>query len=60
MLDAMESSAKGNDTKVISTENIEKINVKKSKKEESNLFLFQVINLGDQVKVTFSGKLLDF
>ena len=47
MLDAMESSAKGNDNKVTSTENIEKINVKKSKKKESNLFLFQVINLGD-------------
>ena len=43
----MESSANRNDTKVTSAENIEKINVKKSKKKESNLFLFQVINLGD-------------
>ena len=49
MLDAIESNAKGNytfPTKVISTENAEKT-CKRSKKEESNLFLFQVINLGD-------------
>ena len=47
MLDAMESNAKGNDnfaTKMISTENVEK-KCKRSKEEESNLFLFQVINL---------------
>ena len=53
---------KGNDnfaTKVISTKNVEK-KCKRSKKEESNLLLFQVINQGDQFKVTFSGKLLDF
>ena len=45
----MESNPKGNDnfaTKVISTENVGK-KCKKSKKEESNLFLFQVINLRD-------------
>ena len=49
ILDAMESNPKGNDnfaTKVISTENVGK-KCKKSKKEESNLFLFQVINLRD-------------
>ena len=49
MLDATESNAKGNDnfaTKVISTENVEK-KCKRSKKEETNSFLFQVINLGD-------------
>ena len=49
MLDAMESNAKENDnlaTKVTSMENVEK-NFKGSKKEESNLFLFRVINLGD-------------
>ena len=49
LLDAMESNAKGNDkfaTKVISTENVKK-KCKRSKKKESNLFLFQVINLGD-------------
>ena len=49
MLDAMESNAKGNDkfaTKAISTENVEK-KCKRSKKKESNLFLFQVINFGD-------------
>ena len=45
----MESNPKENDnvaTKVISTENIEK-ECKRSKKEESNLFLLQVINWGD-------------
>ena len=49
MLDAMESNANRNDnfaTKVISTENVEK-KCKRSKKKESNLFRFQVINLGD-------------
>ena len=49
MLDAMESNPKGNDnfaTKLISAENVEK-KCKTSKKEESNLFIFQVINLGD-------------
>ena len=49
MLDAMESNPKGNDnfaTKLISTENVEK-KCKTSRKEKSNLFLFQVINLGD-------------
>ena len=49
MLDAMESNPKGNDnfaTKLKSTENVEK-KYKRSKKEESNLFLFQVVNLGD-------------
>ena len=62
MLDAMESNPKGNDnfaTKVISTENVEK-GCKRRKKEKPNSFLFQVINLGDYFKVTFSGKLLDF
>ena len=49
MLDVMESNFKGNDnfaTKVTSTENEEK-KCKRSKKEESNLFLFEVINFGD-------------
>ena len=49
MLDAMESNANRNDnfaTKVVSTENVEK-KCKRSKKKESNLFRFQVINLGD-------------
>ena len=49
MLDAMESNPKGNDnfaTKLIRTENVEK-KCKTSQKEESNLFIFQVINLGD-------------
>ena len=49
MLDAMESNPKGNDnfaTKVISTENVKK-KCKRSEKEESDLFLFLVINLGD-------------
>ena len=48
MLDSMVSNAKENDnfiTKVMSTENKEK-KCGKSKKKESNLFLFQVINLG--------------
>ena len=48
-LDAMESNAKENDnftTKVISNENAE-INCKRSKKEEPNSFLFQVINFDD-------------
>ena len=48
-LDAMESNAKENDnftTKVISNENEEK-NCKRSKKEEPNSFLFQVINFDD-------------
>ena len=48
MLDAMENNAKGNDnfaTKVISMENVEK--KWRSKKKESILFLFQVINLDD-------------
>ena len=62
MLDAMESNPKGNSnfaTKVISTENLEK-KCKRSEKEESDSFLFQVFNLGDFFKVTFLGKLLDF
>ena len=49
MLDVMESNFKGNDnfaTKVTSTENEEK-KCKRSKKEKSNLFLFEVINFGD-------------
>ena len=49
MLAAMESNPEGNDnfaTKVITTENVEK-KCKRSKKEESNLFLFQVINFGN-------------
>ena len=49
MLAAMESNPEGNDnfaTKVINTENVEK-KCKRSKKEESNLFLFQVINFGN-------------
>ena len=49
----MESSVKGNDNfakKVISTEYTEK-KIKKSKKEESNLFLFHVINLGASLKL---------
>ena len=49
MLDVMDSNFKGNDnfaTKVTSTENEEK-KCKRSKKEESNLFLFEVINFGD-------------
>ena len=49
MLDAMESNSKGNEnfaTKLISTENVEK-KCKTSRKEKSNLFLSQVINLGD-------------
>ena len=53
----MESSPKGNDnfaTKVISTENVEK-KCKRCKKEESNLFLFQVINLGDDLKLPPRG-----
>ena len=46
-------------TKVISKENVEK-KCKRSEKEESDSFLFQVFNLGDFFKVTFLGKLLDF
>ena len=49
MLDAMESNAKGNDkfaAKVISMENVER-KCKRSKKKESSLFLFEVINFGD-------------
>ena len=49
MLDVMESNFKGNDnfaTKVTSTENEEK-KCERSKMEESNLFLFEVINFGD-------------
>ena len=49
MLAAMESNPEGNDnfaTKVITTENVEK-KCKRSKKEESNLSLFQVINFGN-------------
>ena len=49
MLDAMESNTKGNDnfaTKAISTENVGK-KCERSKKKESNLFLFRVINLDD-------------
>ena len=49
MLDAMESNPKGNDnfaTKVISKENVKK-KCKRNEKEESDLFLFLVINLGD-------------
>ena len=62
MLDAMERNPKGNDNfaiKVISTENVEK-RCKRSQNKESNLFPFQVINLGDFFKVTSSGKLLNF
>ena len=43
MLDATECTSSGNDnftTKVISTENVEKKECERSKKEESNLFLF--------------------
>ena len=46
MLDSMVSNENDNFiTKVMSTENKEK-KCEKSKKKESNLFLFQVINLG--------------
>ena len=49
LLDAMESNTRENDnftSKMISMESVER-KCNKSKKEESNLFLFQVIDLGD-------------
>ena len=53
ILDAMENIAKWNNnfaTKVMSTENVEK-KCKRSKKKESNLFVFQVINLATNLKL---------
>ena len=53
ILDAMENIAKWNNnfaTKVMSTENVEK-KCKRSKKKESNLFVFQVINLATNPKL---------
>ena len=49
LLDAMDSNTRENDnftSKMISMENVER-KCNKSEKEESNLFLFQVIDLGD-------------
>ena len=49
----MENIAKWNNnfaTKVMSTENVEK-KCKRSKKKESNLFVFQVINLATNLKL---------
>ena len=49
LLNAMDSNTRENDnftSKMISMENVER-KCNKSKKEESNLFLFQVIDLGD-------------
>ena len=55
MLDIMEINVKGNDNlviKVISTKNVGE----KSKKKESNLFLFLVLPWTTSLKVTFSEK----
>ena len=49
ILDIMSSNANGNETfatEVISTENVED-KCERSKMKESNLFVFQAINLGD-------------
>ena len=49
LLNAMDSNTRENDnftSKMISMENVER-KCNKSEKEESNLFLFQVIDLGD-------------
>ena len=49
MLDVTSSNANGNETfatEVISTENVED-KCERSKMKESNLFVFQAINLGD-------------
>ena len=57
MLDAIESNPKENDdsaTKVISTENVEK-KCKRSKKEESDLFLFQVLTWETSLKLPSRG-----
>ena len=57
LLDAMERNSKGNDnfaTKVISTENVEK-KCKRSKKEESDLFLFQVLTWETSLKLPSRG-----
>ena len=49
MLDVTSSNANGNETfatEVLSTENVED-KCERSKMKESNLFVFQAINLGD-------------